>query len=977
MTELRFNLLGSVEVIRDGSSITLKSARQRVILVMLLMAPNHIVTINRLIDAVWDGEEPDTARMQIQICISALRRALGADVIETSVGGYAIHLYGEQLDVSRFDECLQRARAAAREGRLPEALAEIERALGLWRGPALSGETGRTPEALAHRLEERRLVAVETWIEIRLGLGAHRELLDELVALTTEHPLRERLRGFLMVALYRSGRQVEALTVYDDARKQLDEEFGLEPGEDLRRLEGAILAHDETIAPPAGTDTVQVLERRPGPTFRPPRELPADIPDFVGHAGLVAELAAALDEPDGIPVVVLTGPPGCGKSTVAVHVAHAVSDRLPDGQLFANLHGGSSAPGPTAGDVLARFLRALGVPQESIPAAEERAALLRSHFASRRMLIVLDDAADVEQFRDLIPGVPGSAVLVTSRSRLVALPGARPVELDAMTVKEGVDLLGRVVGQDRVAAEPEATVELARLCGGLPLALRIAGVRLAAHPHWSIATLTEMLADESTRLDELTHDSVGIRSLLGVVHESLNEPARLLFGLLSAVEAHDFTPLTAAALLDCDPGRAARVLDELVEVRLLDVTGGQPPRYRFHDLVRVYAAERLAASPEDSTRARAAVERVLACLLAFTREAYRRVYSGDFTQMRGSAAAWPAAERWFDRLLGEPLKWFDRERATLRAAVVQAARLGMDELCWELAIDAVAAYEAHGLFADWRATHTVALDATRAAGNKRGEAAIMMSLGSLAVAQRTPKDTTMLLSAFDLFEALGDDLGQAMCLRNLAHLDRVQGHPERALERYERALEAFRRAGDVGGEAHALSGLARAHLELGMPVEAEALTKESLTLAQQLGNQRLQAQALFRLGEVMTGSDQLVLAKAVLQQALELTQRLDDRVGEVYVLNALAAAELVLRELDAAEVHFARSAETSKEINERNTYAQASLGLGRVLAERGRYEAAEEFCLRAVQAFAAQQNAPMHDKALKTLLAVRQAAFPE
>lgn len=976
MSGLRFGLLGPVEVTRDGRAVALKSARQRVVLVMLLMAADHVVTVDRLIDAVWDGEEPDTARMQIQICVSALRRALGSGVIETSVGGYAIHVAGDQLDVAEFDECLRRARLAAGEGRLAEALADTERALALWRGPALSGETGRTPEALAHRLEERRLMAVETRIEICLGLGAHRELVDELVALTAEHPLRERLRGFLMVALYRSGRQAEALAVYDDARKELSEELGLEPGEDLRKLEGAILAHDESIASPeSGPEP-----RSRGPAFRPPRELPADIPDFVGHAGLVAELAAALDEPDGIPVAVLTGPPGCGKSTVAVHVAHAVRERFPDGQLFADLHG-SAAQGTPPGDVLARFLRALGVPPDAIPDTEERAALLRSQLASRRVLIVLDDAAGEEQFRDLIPGVPGSAVLVTSRSRLVALPGARPVELPAMTDEEGVDLLGRVAGRERVTAEPEATVELARLCGGLPLALRIAGVRLAAHPHWSVATLTDMMADESTRLDELTHGGVGIRGLLSVVHESLSEPARQLFGLLGAVETHDFTPLTAAALLDADLGRATRALDELVDARLLDVTGGRPPRYRFQDLVRVYAAERLAASPADAARAPAAVERVLSCLLALAREAYQRTYGGDFTRIRGSAGAWPGARRWFDRLLADPLEWFDAERATLRAAVTQAASLGHDEICWELAIDAVAAYEARGLFDDWRATHTVALAATRAAGNRRGEAAVMMSLGSLAVAQRTEDDTAMLLGAFDLFEALGDDLGQAMCLRNLAHLDRVQGHPERALERYERALEGFRRADDVGGQAHVLSGLARAHLDLGLLVEAEALTKESLTLAQQLGNQRLQAQALFRLGEVMTRSDQLMLAKAVLQQALELTQGLDDRVGEAYALNALATAELALTELDAAEVHFARSAETSKAINERNTYAHATLGLGRVHAERGRHDAAEDFCLRAVRAFAAQRNGPMHDEALETLRSVRRAAgrpaFPE
>ena len=987
MADLAFRLLGSLETAVDGRPVAMKSARQRIVLALLLMAANHIVTVDKLIEAVWDGEEPDTARGQIQICISSLRRALhDPEIITTSPSGYLIHVRYEQLDYAQFDGGVARAKASAAAGRLDQALTEMDGALALWRGPALSGVPGRVAEGMAQRLEERRIMALEDRIELRLGLGAHRELVDELVALTAEQPLRERLSGFLMVALYRSGRQADALAVYQSVRRTLDLELGLQPGEDLRRLERAILSQDASVGTRAENAPRPASGARTGarpavPAFRPPRQLPADIPDFTGCRDeadrLLAVLAGAPDAgPAGIPVAVLTGPPGCGKTTVAVHVAHSLREHFPDGQLFADLHG-SAVQRTTTSEVLARFLRALGVPAEEVPVdLDERVNLLRSQLASRRVLIVLDDAADEEQIRDLIPGVPGPAVLVTSRGRLVALPGAEVVELDVMPAEQAVELLGRIARPEQVAADPEATAELARLCGGLPLALRIAGVRLAAHPHWPVAVLVDLLSDEGSRLDELVHAGVGIRTLLSVVHDSVSPRARRLFGLLSALEMHDFTSLTAAALLDARPADAARAIDELVEARLLDASGftiGKAARYRFQSLVKVYAAERL-ADDQEAESTDAAVERVLGCLLSLSHEAYLGVYGGDYTRLRGTSVGWNGAAGFLERLLRDPMAWFDDERASLRAAVNQAAKLGLDEVCWELALTAVAGYEARGLFDEWRATHLVALKATRAAGNRRGEAAVLASLGSLGIAQHSQEDVGMLLGALELFEAVDDTLGQSLCLRNLAHLDRIQGHPERAVERYERALDGFREAEDLGAQAHVLSGLARAYLDLELFADAESLTKESLAIAQQLGNRRLQAQALCRLGEVFTKTDQLIAAKAMLQQALDLIRVLGDRVGEAYVLNGLGNAGLQLRELESAEVYFSQSIEVCGQVNERNAHAHAALGLGRVYAERQEYDLAEQFAIRAVREFAAQENIPLHTEALELVRALRQAA---
>lgn len=985
MAERSFRLLGSLEISVDGRLVAVKSTRQRVVLVALLLAANHVVTVDRLIDAVWEGRAPDTARVQIQICVAALRRSLGdPGVIETKPSGYVIRVLHEQMDYAQFDEGLARARAAAAEGRLEHAVAEIDAALALWRGPALAGLPGRVSEAMAHRFDERRLMALEDRAELRLALGAHRELVDELVALTGEHPLRERLCGFLMVALYRSGRQAEALACYQAARRALDRELGLQPGEELRRLEQAILAHDPDIG---GAEA-----QRAGPTGRsaeavcPPRQLPADIPDFVGHSGLVEELAEILTAPpataarqEGVPVVVvLTGPPGGGKSAVAIHAAHRAVEAFPDGQLFIDLRGSEVQRVP-AHEVPARFLRALGVPAESVPQElDERISLLRSQLAARRILVVLDDAADEGQVRSLIPGVPGSVVLITSRSRLAGLPGARVSHVKAMSERDGVELLGRIAGSRRVAADPEAVAELIRICDGLPLALRIAGVRLAANPHWSVGTLLELVSDEGSLLDEFTYGDFGIRALLSTVHNTLSERARWLFGLLSTLEMHDFTSATVAALLDVGPGESVRAIDELIHARLLDVSSvrvGEPPRYRLQSLVRVFAAERLAERGErGDTGAAEGLERVLRCLVTLSREAHMRIYTGDYTRLRGETPDWPPAYEFYERFLRDPMAWFDRERTFLRAAVTQAAKAGLDEMCWELAVTAVAIYEAHGLYDDWRETHLTALDATRAAGNRRGEAAVLASLGSLGIAQHSKDDTKMLHDALDLFETIGDTLGQALCLRNLAHLDRIQGRPDRAVERYQRSLEGFRRVADRGAQAHVLSGLARANLDLGRLGAAEALTKDSLAISQDLGNRRLQAQALCRLGEVFTLTGQLIAAKAVLEQALSLIHALGDRVGEAYAHNGLGTVSLQLGECASAETHYKRTMWLCEEVNERNAYAHAALGLGRVYSQDRRFDVAETFSVQALRAFTEQENAPMQVQAASLVKSIRQVA---
>ncbi|MER7456806.1 BTAD domain-containing putative transcriptional regulator [Micromonospora sp. NPDC126480] len=974
-------ILGPLEVLVEGTAVPLGGRRNQMILAVLAAEANRVVPVDRLVDAVWDEAPPPTARSQVQICVSALRRALsraGApDVIATRPPGYLVRIGTGHLDADVFDDLVTYARVLVENGRDADAAVELRRALALWRGPALGALPSRVLAAAAGRLDERRLTATEELIRVELALGRHDDLIDELTALVAEHPLRERLHGHLMLALYRAGRQAEALRAYRHARTLLVEELGIEPGAELRRLEKAILVGAPELDPPARSPN-PAAPARAAPRPAAPCLLPAAIADFTGRRDETRRLVARLAEvtTTAAPVVVVTGAPGTGKTATAVHVAHRVRGAFPDGQLYAHLAG--SGPAPTApGEILVRFLRALGMSGNAIPdGVEERAELFRSHLADRRVLVVLDDVGDESQVPPLLPGSVSCRVLVTSRSRLPGLPGADRVEVGALDRESAVELLGRIAGPERVREETGPALTIAELCGGLALALRIAGARLAARPHWRLARLADRLADETQRLDELEHGELGIRASLSFSYDALRERDRQMLLRLVLLDVPEVTAWMGGALADTDPAAAEESLERLVDAQLLEgiVDDGGPSRYRVPELVRVFARQRSAVA-DAPAEVDAARRRFLGMLLHLTDEAHRREYGGDFTVLHGPAERRPLPPEQVDRLLARPVDWLDTERMTLVAAVRQSAALGWSAYCWDLALGAVTLFEARAHFDLWQETAGLALACATAAGDARGEAAMHYSAGTLLLFQRRMDCAADRLEAARAgFERCADGHGLALVLRNLAHVDRLADRPERARRRYAAALDGLRAAGDLVGQAHVLQNLASLALEAGQPDRARALLDESLAHCRRAGAHRVEAQVLHRLGDVALHEDDAARAVEAYAAVLRSVRHVGDRIGEMYALLGLGRAAARLDQHDTASARLSEALHLAREVGERFVEGKALHALADLDVARGRTDLAVGRLAEAATIFEAISATRWRARVLAALATARQAA---
>jgi DNA-binding SARP family transcriptional activator len=865
--EVRFHLLGPLTVTVGGQALPLGGAKQRVLLAHLLLNANRMVSPGQLIDTLWPDEPPTSATANLQTYVWRLRRLLpeGA-VLRTHGPGYSLVVDPGDVDAHRFGRLVGEAARAAKDGSPETALALLAEAEGLWRGDPLEDlPTAPAWDAELGRLVENRLAAVEERLALQVRLGRHDPAIAELTVLLAEHPYRERLWQQYLLALAVAGRRAEALQAYTTARERLVTELGVEPGPELQALQAAILA-GEPLSGPARAAVPSPL-----------RQLPADLPDFTGREDYVRELETALGA--GPAPVVLTGAPGTGKTALAMHVAHRLAARFPDGQLYVDL-AGTGAPRDPA-EVLADFLHALGVTGNTVPAGlGQRAALFRSRLAGCRMLLVFDDAATAAQVRPLLPADAGCAVLVTTRGRLPELAGAKHVELTVFGEREASQLLSELAGADRVVGEPAEAAAIVRCCGYLPLALRIAGARLAGRQAWSLRTLHDRLADESSRLSELRVGDLGVRPSFELSLRQLPPSARTAFGRSAVLGAQDFPSWVVDALLDRDGTHD--VLDVLVDANLVSLAGRDSsghPRYRLHDLLRCYATELLAEEPLPARRETLA--RVLSVLLELAKAAAAGLPPafGAMTGPALGAAAVPA------RLTADPLGWFTAERKLLAAAVQLAADAGLDEPAWQLTAAAVPFYDLRGAYDDWRRSHLTALAAAEAAGNRTGAAVLHRGLGQVrlyhdeyAAAARDMKRSA------ELFAELGDVRGEALAVAGLGTVARVRDRPRAALGFYQRALAGLERADDRSGVAQMRNSIGSTYALLGEFAEAETWLRRARDLAREIEDPHREAKVLTELGTLHRDRGRLPESLTCLRLALSILEELDDERCSAYAL---------------------------------------------------------------------------------------------
>lgn len=980
---VEFRILGPLEVVSGPERLDLGGARQQVVMAMLLLSANNVVSLGRLEQAIYGDELPPTSRSQAQMAVSALRRLLAAHgqagVIARRAHGYALQVDADRLDSRRFAELVAAARTARATADLERAVAKYRDALQLWRGPALEGLDSLLVRAAAVGLDEQLITVTEERIGLELELGRHHELVGELTVLTGEFPLRERLRGQLMLALYRCGRTAEALRVYQHTRSGMIGELGIEPSAELQQLQHAILNTDPELDLAAGP-----VARRPLPAL-----LPADIADFTDRSEPVRQIRQRLTQEAGprlaAPVVVITGPGGVGKTSLAVHVSHLLALAFGDGQLFADLHAAAAHPVVPA-QVLERFLRALGVPGPQIPPGlDERAEAYRNLLAGRRTLVVLDDAGQESQVLPLLPGSRTAGVLITSRARLTGLPGAVQVDLQVLSAGQSLDLLGHIVGAGRVQAQPQAAAAVAEQCGHLPLAVRIAGARLAARPHWGIQQLADRLVGQTNLLDELEHGEMGVRASIWVGYQGVSDQGRRLLRRLGLLEVPVFSGWLAAPLLDQPLASAEDTLDELVSARLVESVGsgsGVLCQYRSHELIRVFARERLAAE-EPAAEQASALQRALGALLWLAEEANRRVEGHDGIPRDPGALRWPLPGSVAGQLVGDALAWYERERAGLVSGVRQAARAGLAGLCWSLALSAETLFQSSSYKDDWRDVTDIGLRAARQAGDVRGEAAMLNStgllhqeLGELALARRQYE------MADRLFRDAGDDYGVALAMRNIAFIDRVYGHLGEAAARYEQALATFRATPDSVAVAYVLHSLARVKLESGELGAARELLTEALRLAQGSGAARVVAQVLYATGEVDLEDGALADAAEAFAKALATVRDLADRIGEAYVLRGAGVTALRQGDLDGARSALESALELASAGGIPVAAARALLGLSELALASGDPERAVGAAQQAAEAFR-QMQMPLEEARAVTLLGqartahIGAAAVPE
>ncbi|MGS2640313.1 BTAD domain-containing putative transcriptional regulator [Streptosporangium sp. LJ11] len=939
----RLRVLGPVDIWRDERSISVLGPKQRTLLALLVVRANRVVPHDRLLTALWAGKPPATSRRLLHNYLWSVRRLL--DDANTLVGtptGYSLRLRPGDSDLDVFLSETATGRSAMAAGDAAKASERLGAALALWRGPALDGTQPDFQAVEGAALEELRVAALLDRIEADLVLGRHAELLGELRLLVAEHPLNEGFHGQLMRAFHRIGRTAEALEVFRAARRHFREELGLDPGEELVRLHQSILAGE----PAAGDIPAERALTSPPATV--PRQLPADIARFTGREESLRRLDLLLSaDPGGASAVVITaitGTPGIGKTALATRWGHRVADRFPDGQLYVNLHGYSQGQPVTGAQALYQFLRGLGVATDEIPhEADERASMYRSILAGRRMLVVLDNAAKAEQVRPLLPGSSLCKVVITSRDSLRGLSVTHDVHtltLDLLSPGEARTLLGAVLGEDRIRDEDEAVLELVRLCGHLPLALRLAAAHLSSRPTLSVAGFVTRLLRENrlTALDIEEDPHIGVRAAFETSYGSLPEPARRTFRLLGLHPGPDIgvDEVVALARSSVDDVRAA--LDTLIGAHLVQHgTGG---RFVMHDLVSLFARERAESDDSEPAR-RGALVQLFDWYLHAARAAMEHVntdYSGITLVSEPPSHGIPV----FDDH-DSATEWLDAEYPALMSAVNHAAEHEWFGYAWQIAYTLDYFFYLRDRVDDWVTVHQTALSAVRQTGDRHGEGRVLNALGAANMfSGKIDRCLEYQRQALDLSRAVGDRKEEAYALGRLGYSLLWAGDFRQAIRNCVKAIELFNRFDDEHGEATVIFALGIAYLRMGRSLDALRCVDRCLAFERKAGNRNDEAYTLNVLGDVHESLGDLTTALDLYQQSIQLNRSVGNHRLEVNSVNGIGRIRRWQKRHAEALEHHRDALTRIREMKDQYAECEILMDLGTTLLATGDGRAAAE-----------------------------------
>jgi len=947
---LRVGVLGPVLAWRGEQEVEAGQPRQLAVLGMLATRANRVVSRGELVDAVWGDQPPASAEGGIYTYVAGLRRVLEPDlprrspdrprraparVLVSAGGGYMLRLDPGCLDSARFEQLLGQARALRASGDLTAAEQAVAAARALWRGLPFAGVPGPFADAERQRLGELCTGAAEDRADLLLALGRASEAVPDLTALVTEHPLRERARGLLMIALYRCGRQAEALQAFRDARERLAEDLGIDPGDELTRIHQQLLAMDpalagpggggETAAPPAQawppqtqqTQQTQQPQAQQPQAVPPPAQVPPEPAGFAGRTAELRQLHAMLPGTAGpAPVVVVTGTAGVGKTTLAARFARQAAPRFPDGQLYVNLRGFDPSGAPTEPAAALRvFFAALGVPPSQVPATlEAQTGLFRSLLEGRRMLLLLDNARSTEQVRPLLPSSPECMVVITSRSQLtglVATEGARSLALDVLSAAEARDLLAGRLGQDRMAAEPEAAAELVAHCAGLPLALSVTCARAVTRPGVLLADLGAELRDARRRLDALETGDVltDLRAVFSWSYRRLSEPAARMFRLLGVHPGPDVSVAAAATLAGLPADQARAALAELTRASLL--TEDAAGRVSCHELLRAYAAEQAVGDEGQAPRA-AARRRLLDYYARSACAASTRLYPA-----RGRVELPPplpdvAAEEFAS--YEAALAWFGAEHRVLHAVIALAAESGFNAYCWTLA---------------WYWSPIL-----KRSGQTHEVEAVLRK--ALACAHR-----------------LGDPVSLAHVHYDLGHVSGRLGDFAASHEHLKLALELFTELRDGANMGQVRHGLAIVLTQQDRWAEALDHAIEGLRLRRQFATPAVVAYSENAVGWIYAHLGRHVDALRHCRRALELHRESGSRSGAADTLDSIAYAHAGLANYEQAIAHYEQAVDIYRDIGDAEDQSYSLIQLGDAQLAVGRQARARDSWERALAVLAA------------------------